>query len=493
MDHRFASAGVPSRPPTVQRQRISGDGSGWRRSANRARLAVVAGGALLLTACTHTSTPGAGAGGTGAGADSTGRGSAGASAPGGGDSVAGGSASVAGDGSSAPVTITWATESSGPQLDAEKKVIAAFHAANPSVTVTVDAIPFDSYDTKLTTALRAGNGPDVFRVNHPNIQAWTNAEFLAPLTNAGVDAAPFIPGLVTAGQVGGVQYTLPMDTDARALYYNPRLLKKAGIDAPPTTWDQLLTDIVAVGRSGDYGYGFRNSGDYDMAYETIGPYMKTAGGQLLSPDGSQADAANSAGTVAAVELLQRIVKTGALPPGQSNMTENTLDQLFAKGKLAFMIAGPWERPTILKAYPKAVYDQDFATAPVPTRASGDKPASASGGWQIGMSATSKNPGAARALVAYFERTPNLLAVAAPGTFPPLTAGLQAEPWKSDPFYDAYKVVLPNSGLPIPPVPQLAQIAAALQTNVAPAVLNGSSAREALTAFDTQVNQQIRRR
>lgn len=401
--------------------------------------------------------------------------------------------SKAGGYSGPAATITWATESSGPQLEAEKKVVAAFHDANPSITVTVDAVAFDSYDTKLTTALRAGTGPDVFRVNHPNIQAWTNAKFLAPLDDVGVDTAPFIPALVTAGQVNGTQYTLPMDTDARALFYNPDLLKKAGIDAPPATWAELLSDVTKVKATGAYGYAFRNSGDYDMAYETVGPYMNTAGGELLTKDGAQAGAANSAGTVAAVQLIQDIVKAGVVPPGQTNMTEDTMNQLFAQGKLAFMVGGPWERPTILKDNPKAVYGKDFATAPIPTQQSGGKSASTSGGWQIGIAASSKSPAAAKALLAFLEQPDNLIAIAESSTFPPLTTGLESEPWKSDPFYDAYKTVLPNSGLPIPPVPQLAQIAAALQKNVAPAVLGGSPAKDALSAFDTQVNQQILRR
>jgi multiple sugar transport system substrate-binding protein len=230
-----------------------------------------------------------------------------------------------------------------------------------------------------------------------------------------------------------------------------------------------------------------------MAYETVGPYLKTADGELLNADGTRATAADSAGTVAAVTLLQDIVKTGALPPGQSNMTEDTMNQLFAQGKLAFMVGGPWERPTILKDNPNAKYGKEFATTPIPAQQTGGKSASTSGGWQIGISATGKNPDAAKALVAFIERPDNLNAIAASSTFPPLTVGLDSEPWKSDPFYEAFKAELPNSGLPIPPVPQLAQVAAALQKNVAPALLSGTSAHDALAAFDTQVNQQILRR
>ncbi len=392
------------------------------------------------------------------------------------------------------VTLTYGTTGGDDQLAAEQKVLDAFQKVNPSITVKLDSTPFDAYDTKLTTALRAGNGPDVFRVNHPNVQAWTNAQFLAPLDNAGVDTSAFITGLVDIGKVNGKQYALPLDTDARVLYFNPAILAKAGITAPPATWDELLTALPKIKATGAYGYSYRSSGDYDMAYETVGPYMNTAGGAILADNSGRASgaAAGNAGTVKAVEFLQQVVKSGATPPGQANMTEDTMVKLFAQGKLAFMVGGPWERPTILKDNPKAKYGTDFKTAPVPVETAGGKSASTSGGWQIGIAAKSKNLDAATKLLTFIEQPANLISIAAVGSFPPLKTGLDSEPWKSDPFYDAYKTVLPNSGLPILPVPQLAQVAAAFEKNVAPVLLSGSSAKEALTAFDTQVNEQILR-
>lgn len=437
-------------------------------------------GSATDTAGSATDTSGSASGGTGS--ESAG-------------SATGGSTGSAGAAPGGPaVTLTYGTTGGDEQLAAEQKVLDAFHAENPSITVKLDSTPFDSYDTKMTTGLRAGNGPDVFRVNHPNVQAWTNAGFLAPLDGAGVDTSAFIAGLMDIGKVNDKQYTLPLDTDARALYFNPAVLTKAGISAPPTTWDELLTDLPKIKATGAYGYAYRSSGDFDMAYETVGPYMNTAGGAILADNSGRAtgSAADNAGTVQAVEFLQNVVKTGATPPGQANMTEDTMVKLFAQGQLAFMVGGPWERPTILKNNPKAKYGTDFKTAPIPVAAAGGKSASTSGGWQIGVAAKSKNVDAANKLLAFIEKPANLISIAAVGSFPPLQTGLDSEPWKSDPFYDAFKQMLPNSGLPILPVPQLAQVAAAFQKNIAPVLLSGSSAKAALATFDTQVNQQILR-
>jgi ABC-type glycerol-3-phosphate transport system substrate-binding protein len=445
---------------------------------------------LAVTACSSSSSSGGSKGSSGSSSSSSGGSSSSSTSSSSSSSKSGGGGSGGGT-----VHLTYGTNGTPVQLAAEQKVLTAFEKANPKIAVTLQSIPFDSYDTKMTTSLRAKNGPDVFRVNHTDVQAWTDAGFLAPLTSANLVTSELIPGLVSAGQVKGKQYTVPMDTDARALYYNPALLKKAKISGAPTTWAQLLSDASTVkSATGAYGFAYRADSDYAMAYETVGPLMKTAQGAILTNSSGKASATagTNAGTISAVTFLQSLVKAHVTPPGQSTMNEDTMDQLFAKGKLAFMMGGPWERPTIVKDEPSAKYGTDLATAPIPVPKVGDKTASTSGGWQLGVAAASSKRTAAFTLLNYIEHPANLESIAASGTFPPTKTGLDNAPWKSDPFYDAFKTELPQSGLPILPVPQLAQVAAAFEKNVAPAVLSGGSAQAALAAFDKQVNQEVLR-
>jgi ABC-type glycerol-3-phosphate transport system substrate-binding protein len=404
-------------------------------------------------------------------------------------------------GSSEKVTITWATTNSGSTLPAEQKIADAFTAANPNITVKVDAINFSDYDTKLNTSLRSGQGPDVFRINHPNVQAWTNAGYLAdltqPIADNQIDTAKFVPGLLDIGKVNGKQYSLPIDTDARAFWYNPKLLEKAGlVDAdgkakPPSTWDELVDAVAKFKGSGTFGYVYRTDSDYAMAYEAVGSYIKTAGGQILSTDAQpQAVASTDENTIAAVTLLQKIAATGAVPPGESNMSEQTSNTLFANGKVAMMTGGPWVRDAILKAKPKLQYGTDYALAPIPTPEAGGTSASASGGWQIGVNAKSKNAAAAAKFLAFFEQPDNLISLASSNSFPPVLDGMNGEPFASDPFYDAFKQLLPNSGLPITPVPQMAQVSAAFESAARAAVNEGKDVRAQLAAFDKKVNEQV---
>ncbi len=392
------------------------------------------------------------------------------------------------------VTIHWGTPSTDTQIKTEQTIIDAFEKANPKIKVKVDQIDFNNYDTKLSTSLRGRSGPDVFQVNHPNVQAWTNAGYLTDLNSAissgQIATKDFIPGLLDIGKVKGGQYTVPLTTDARALWYNPALFKSAGIATPPKTWDELVTDVAKFKGTDKYGFVFRSDNDYAMAYEAAGSFIKSAGGQILSgADSPKGVAGSDDNTVAAVQLLQDIYKTGAVPPGENNMSEQTMTKLFAGGKVAMMVGGPWFKAEIEAANPKAKFGTSYVTTTIPTPQAGGKPASASGGWQVGVSKFTKHADAAKKLLAWMTTKDNLIKQSSTGAFPPINDGMDGATFSSA-FYAPFKAELPNSGLPIPPVTQLAQVAAAFEKYVLPAVTGGKNVKDQLNSFDSEVDEQV---
>jgi len=404
----------------------------------------------------------------------------------------------AGSDETAVTTVNYATSSDPAVYEAnEMSVIDAFEAANPDVKVEVEFIPIAEYNTKLTTEFRGGGGPDLGRVNHTDIRTFAAGGFLAPLDDAiaanEIDVDSMIPGLVDVGKYGDSQVTLPLSTDTRVLYYNPRLLEAQGIDGPPATWQELLAAVTKFAGTDVYGYGVYSDNDYSLAYETVGPYMVQAGGVLLAPEGEGAEAvaASSEGTIAAVELIQDIVASGAVPPGVDQFSGESLVQLFGQDKLAFMTGGPWVRTQIEANNSDFAFGTDFATAPIPVRESGQSSGSTAGGWQIGIFENSEVKEAAGRLLAFMMEPENLVTINAGEAFPPTQDGLSNEPWASDPFFEAFAETLPGASLPILPVERMAEVAASFQNNIEPYLVDPTlSAVEGLTAFDDEVNTTI---
>lgn len=396
------------------------------------------------------------------------------------------------------VTITYATPAETEVLDAgERPIIEAFMEENPDIKVEIEQIPIADYNTTLTTRFRGGEGPDLGRVNHTDIQMFAAGGFLTPLEAAiednDIDTSALIQGLVESGQLGGEQMTLPLTTDTRVLFYNPALLEEHGIEVPET-WDDLESAVAEfAGGASPFGYAFPSDNDYSMAYEAVGPYMKQAQGAILVEDGDTiaADAANSDGTVDAIEFVRSLVATGAVPPGQDNFSQESIAQLFSQGQLAFFTGGPWMRASILEMNPDLEYGTDFATAPIPVRAAGEESGSTAGGWQIGLFANSEQSEAAGKLLAYMMEPENLVLLNQDEAFPPLNDGLTYEPWSTDPFFEAFATTLPGSGLPILPVERMAEVSAAFEASVEPLVLNPDSDVEAgLSEFDEETNSRI---
>ncbi len=407
-------------------------------------------------------------------------------------------------GSASGGEVIYATSVAGEDFaqSGEGQVIEAFRKAHPDIKVTVEQTPLGEYNTKLITQFRSGKGPDIGRVNHTDIQTFAAGGFLRPLESAissqNIDIDTLIPGLVDVGVVDGTQVTLPLGTDARVLYYSPKLLAEKGVTEPPRTWDQLLD---AVGKFSDaqttgvYGYGFPTDNDYSLSYEAIGPYLKAAGGELVSSDTPpQAIAATSEGAIAAVQLLQDIVNTGAVPAGVGNTSGDTIGQLMSQGKLAMMLGGPWSKSSLVNNNPDLVYGTDYATAAVPTPTAGEPSGSAAGGWQIGLFAKgTHDPAAAEQLLAFMMEKDNLVLLNKNEAFPPLKDGLSLEPWASDPFFEAFNEVLPRAGLPIAPVPQLAEVSAVFERSIEPVLVDPTkSVKQALAEFDKRINTEVLR-
>ncbi|QOR70831.1 sugar ABC transporter substrate-binding protein [Ruania alkalisoli] len=391
------------------------------------------------------------------------------------------------------VTLTYATPVVDEILETgERPLIEEFEAAHPGIEVEIEQTPFAEYNTKLTTEMRGGGGPDLGRVNHTDIQMYAAAGFLRPLDDLVADGTlatdRLISGLVDVGQVEGAQLTLPLTTDARVLYVNLGLLEEAGVNATPQTWDELLEAVQAFAGTDIYGYGFPTDNDYSLAYEAAGPYINTAGGDILDADGRPAASGNP-GTADALTLLQDIVATGAVPPGLDNIPGDTLSQLFAQQELAMMLGGPWVRSQIESYSDDLVYGEDWITAPVPVQEAGDASSSAAGGWQIGMFEATEHPEEAAALLAWLTEPENLQALNVDEAFPPTTDGLEVAPWGEDEFYSAFAEVLPNAQVPITPVARVAEIAAAFESSLEPAVIQpGNSIEEALAAFDASAEE-----
>ncbi len=133
-----------------------------------------------------------------------------------------------------PVQITmW---SNWPDEPAKKEWVTArvrdFEAANRQCAVKLSFIPKADIYTQAKSAVRTGQAPDVFYLE-PDQPEFLAGGFLEPL-DGHVDLAKLEDWAKPAWTSKGKVYGLPVEAYTVELYYNKDLVKKVGVEVPPS-------------------------------------------------------------------------------------------------------------------------------------------------------------------------------------------------------------------------------------------------------------------
>jgi multiple sugar transport system substrate-binding protein len=235
---------------------------------------------------------------------------------------------------------------------------AEFEKAN-NVTVKLVQIPKDDYNTKLSTALSGGGGPDAGYLDQPLVARYALDGTIAALPAGTIDESAFYAGALNTNRVGGKLYGLPLDHTTIALFYNKKL-----IPTPPKTWTELKDMSAAVHQANPGIAGIVvPKGDGYGAWMWPG-FVASAGGTLLDESNKKV-LLDSKPAVDALSLWVDL-----LPSSPRKITDSA--KAFETGHAAMTITGPWDVTAIKDQFP----DLSFGVAPLPYR---DKPASNIGG------------------------------------------------------------------------------------------------------------------
>jgi multiple sugar transport system substrate-binding protein len=107
----------------------------------------------------------------------------------------------------------------------------AFHAANPAITVKVQTINWNDFDTKVQTMVQNRQYPDITEGDY--FSNYAQEGLLYKVSDVMTDPSNLMPAFTKLGSYGGAQYGMPFTTSSRTLFYNKKLFAQAGIAAPP--------------------------------------------------------------------------------------------------------------------------------------------------------------------------------------------------------------------------------------------------------------------
>ncbi|MDX6246623.1 MAG: multiple sugar transport system substrate-binding protein [Frankiales bacterium] len=270
-------------------------------------------------------------------------------------------------------------------------LVDSYNSSHPG-KIKLTLIPAGaSFTQKLSSALGAGDGPDVVSLNLVYAPYFAQAGQLLDITDRAAklgDVDKLNASERNLGTWAGKLYALPFTGDASALFYNKDLFKQAGLDPnhPPTTWAEMQADAAAITKlgHGDYGYYFPGSGSGWNLF-TFTPFIWANGGDVLKGEGSSQQANLTSPQVQQALTFYRTMWTSGVIPKSAQADDGTqILSLFAAGKIGMLTNGSFAYSQLTSKY-KSV---NFGITPIPGQTGGS--ASFAGGDTIAITKNSKN-------------------------------------------------------------------------------------------------------
>ena len=256
-----------------------------------------------------------------------------------------------------------------PQFtDYFNNLIASFEAKNPNVKIRWVDVPWSAMESKILTAVSAKTAPDVVNLN-PDFasqlatrNAWLDLDATVPQSVR----ASYLPNIWKASTLNGKSFGLPWYLATGITIYNTDLLKQAGVNGPPATYEQLAQVARQVKeKTGKYAF-FATFVPQDSA-QVLESFVQM-GVQLVDAQGKAAF--NTPDGKAAFQYWVDLYKNGLLPKESLTQGHQRAIELYQAGETAILDSGVQFLSAIAKNAPAIA--KVSATAPQITGKTGKR-------------------------------------------------------------------------------------------------------------------------
>ena len=237
--------------------------------------------------------------------------------------------------------------------------VEKFEAANPGIKLNLEVVSWNDLKTIADTRIASGQAPDV--LNLDTFADYANEGLLMPVAEYCPEDlfADFFPSFIDQSVIDGTCYAVPDLASARALFYNTKMFEEVGVEVP-TTWAELedvSQQILDFYEGEVYPWGVDMTTDEGQA--CFAYYAWGNNGGFVDENGEWA--VNSDANVEAAQFILGMVSNGFTNPNPATQTRYDLQDMFAAGKLAMIIA-PTQLPTYVA---DKGGDIELATADIP--------------------------------------------------------------------------------------------------------------------------------
>ncbi len=342
----------------------------------------------------------------------------------------------------------------GAEAEHVKKLTNEFEKLNPGIDVKVQAIPWTAAQEKLITAYASETTPDLVQLGNTWIPEFVALNSLEDLDNwikdsKDINDKNFFQGIWNTNIIDGKVYGVPWYVDTRVLFYRTDILREAGYNSPPKTWNQLYDVSKKIKKM----YGKQEKYAFFIPTNEWAPFIifgMQAGSELLKDNNSYGNFSDSQFAVAFKYLIKFYKEK--LAPVDMTLVSN-LYQAFASGFFAMYITGPWNVTEFKDRLPASLQNS-WMTAPLPAYDDHKYPGvSLAGGSSLVMFKASKHKKEAWKLIEFLsEKSSQVQFFKLSSDLPSLIDAWQDTVLTNNKYLKAFYEQLQNV-IPMPKVPE----------------------------------------
>ncbi len=235
-----------------------------------------------------------------------------------------------------------ATESDSNRHSYEA-AIADMEKLYPNITLNWEAFENESYKTKIKAAVSADEMPDIFFT-------WSCA-FLGDFVNAGKvyclddvyqNYKSELPEVMLGNSTyEGKHYGVPLTMNIVGLFANMDLLKEAGYDEIPGTYDEFIKCCDDLKAKGIIPFGCAGKETWCVTEYLESIIEKSIGADELNDVFVNGATWNNQGIADAVDTFQEMISKEYFDPAGIGLTNDEVKANFMDGKYAFYMNGTW--------------------------------------------------------------------------------------------------------------------------------------------------------
>jgi raffinose/stachyose/melibiose transport system substrate-binding protein len=246
-----------------------------------------------------------------------------------------------------PTLKVWTIPWDDVAMTAFKGMVDDYKAAHPGADIAVESRGIDEHKAAMRVAANSGAGPDIYYM-------WAGLGLGGDFVNAGIsaplDAAytrykwddRFLPAALNdSRRYKGQRHGVPFLLHGEGLYYNKALFKRAGIAAPPASYEELLADAAKLKAAGIPSLIFGGSVNWHLM-RLMDELLETKCGadKHDALTAMQADWSKEPCATQSFAELKRWTDTFLLKPFMG-LADDQAQGLFYAGRVAMALEGDW--------------------------------------------------------------------------------------------------------------------------------------------------------